>query len=346
MANGLNATATGYFSEANGACTATGAAEQGERRLRDRDRPGSASATGTFATATGEGSVRERRDRERFGQAASPTATPPPRSAKRSTANATGATAIGQGTTASGARAFAGGIAATASGVSAVALGDSAQATQAGAVAVGLNAAATGTNAIAIGTGAVATGSVAVGAAAFASNGGAAFGDGASATGSLSAALGPNAVASAPNSVAHRLGLDRERGEHRVGRRTRQRAAHHQCRRRHQPHRCGQREASSPGWPPGSTAGFQSQISSLNSRVDSLDDRTKKVGALSSALAGLHPNPRAKGNNHISAAVGAYRDQAAFAAGYFRHIGEILDAGQRRGVDHGQRMDGKHRPDV
>jgi adhesin YadB/C len=38
-------------------------------------------------------------------------------------------------------------------------------------------------------------------------------------------------------------------------------------------------------------------------------------------LAGLHPNPRAAGDNHLSAAVGGYRGQAAFAAGYFRHIG-------------------------
>jgi autotransporter adhesin len=55
---------------------------------------------------------------------------------------------------------------------------------------------------LAIGTGAVATGSVAVGAGASASNGGAAFGDGAVATGSLSAALGPNSQALAANSIA------------------------------------------------------------------------------------------------------------------------------------------------
>jgi autotransporter adhesin len=46
-----------------------------------------------------------------------------------------------------------------------------------------------------------------------------------------------------------------------------------------------------------------------------------RVGALGAALAGLHPNPRAKGDNHVSAAFGAYRGQPALAAGYFRHIG-------------------------
>jgi autotransporter adhesin len=67
---------------------------------------------------------------------------------------------------------------------------------------------------------------------------------------------------------------------------------------------------------------LQSQVSSLQSQVNGIDDRVKNIGALGAALAGLHPNPRAKGDNHIAGAVGAYRGQAAFAAGYFRHVGD------------------------
>jgi trimeric autotransporter adhesin len=72
---------------------------------------------------------------------------------------------------------------------------------------------------------------------------------------------------------------------------------------------------------PQSISTLQSQVSSLRSQLNIVDDRVKTVGARGAALAGLHPNPRAKGDNHVPVAVGAYRGQAAFAAGYFRHIG-------------------------
>lgn len=94
------------------------------------------------------------------------------------------------------------GPAANASGTDAIALGGNSQATQSGSIAVGLNASSTGLNSIAIGTGATATGSVAVGAGAIAANGGAAYGDGAVATAPLSTAVGPNASATAANAVA------------------------------------------------------------------------------------------------------------------------------------------------
>jgi autotransporter adhesin len=65
---------------------------------------------------------------------------------------------------------------------------------------------------------------------------------------------------------------------------------------------------------------INAQLAGINSHLNDLDDRVNRVGALGAALAGLHPNPRAKGDNHISAAVGAYRGQPAFAGGYFRNI--------------------------
>src|SRR5262249_43793090 len=62
-------------------------------------------------------------------------------------------------------------------------------------------------------------------------------------------------------------------------------------------------------------------ISAINARLNDLDSRINKVGALGAAIAGLHPNPRARGDNHISAAFGTYNGQSAFGAGYFRNIG-------------------------
>jgi hypothetical protein len=67
-------------------------------------------------------------------------------------------------------------------------------------------------------------------------------------------------------------------------------------------------------------AGINGQLGGINAHLNDLDDRVNRVGALGAALAGLHPNPRAKGDNHISAAFGAYRGQPAFAGGYFRNI--------------------------
>jgi hypothetical protein len=56
--------------------------------------------------------------------------------------------------------------------------------------------------------------------------------------------------------------------------------------------------------------------------VGQLTGEIANVGALSAALAGLHPNPRAKGDNHLSGAVGTYDGQVGFAAGYFRNVGD------------------------
>ncbi len=65
---------------------------------------------------------------------------------------------------------------------------------------------------------------------------------------------------------------------------------------------------------------INAQLAGINSHLNDLDGRVNRVGALGAALSGLHPNPRAKGDNHISAAFGAYRGQPAFAGGYFRNI--------------------------
>jgi autotransporter adhesin len=72
----------------------------------------------------------------------------------------------------------------------------------------------------------------------------------------------------------------------------------------------------------GLTSGVQSQLASLQSQVGDLDGRVRNVGALGAALAGLHPNPRSKGDNNIASAVGVYRGQPAVAVGYFRHLGD------------------------
>jgi hypothetical protein len=45
------------------------------------------------------------------------------------------------------------------------------------------------------------------------------------------------------------------------------------------------------------------------------------VGALGAALAGLHPNPRAAGDNSLSGAIGNYNGQFGAAVGYFRNVG-------------------------
>jgi len=58
--------------------------------------------------------------------------------------------------------------------------------------------------------------------------------------------------------------------------------------------------------------------------VGQLTGEIGNVGALGAALAGLHPNARAKGDNHLSAAIGTYNGQVGFAAGYFRNVGDNL----------------------
>lgn len=69
-----------------------------------------------------------------------------------------------------------------------------------------------------------------------------------------------------------------------------------------------------------------SQIGALSDRMDrrfdAFDSRLKGLGATSAALAGLHPNPSATGPNQLAVAIGGYRGETAFAAGYYRHLGD------------------------
>lgn len=60
----------------------------------------------------------------------------------------------------------------------------------------------------------------------------------------------------------------------------------------------------------------------FNARFDHLDDRIAQQGAVQAALSGLHPNPRAKGDNSLAVAVGGYRGEGALAIGYFRNVGD------------------------
>ncbi|HVY19814.1 MAG TPA: YadA-like family protein [Bauldia sp.] len=57
------------------------------------------------------------------------------------------------------------------------------------------------------------------------------------------------------------------------------------------------------------------------SPLTGLGSQIKTVGALSAALAGLHPNSRATGDNQLSGAVGMYNGQVGAAVGYYRNFG-------------------------
>jgi hypothetical protein len=72
----------------------------------------------------------------------------------------------------------------------------------------------------------------------------------------------------------------------------------------------------------GNLATTSFDVTGLQGQIDALSGDIKKVGALSAALAGLHPNARSTGDNHLSGAVGTYDGQFAFAAGYFRNFGD------------------------
>ena len=74
----------------------------------------------------------------------------------------------------------------------------------------------------------------------------------------------------------------------------------------------------------GNLATTSFDVTGLQSQIGSLGGEIRNVGALGAALAGLHPNARAKGDNHLSGAIGTYNGQVGFAAGYFRNVGDKL----------------------
>ena len=65
---------------------------------------------------------------------------------------------------------------------------------------------------------------------------------------------------------------------------------------------------------------LEAEIGGFQSQIDALGGEIKTVGALSAALAGLHPNPRAAGDNSLSGAIGNYNGQFGAAVGYFRNV--------------------------
>jgi trimeric autotransporter adhesin len=167
-------------------------------------------------------------------------------------------------------------------------------------------------NAIAIGTGAIATGSVAVGAAASSANGGAAFGDGASASGSLSAALGPNAVASAPNSVALGAGsIANAANTVSVG------APSSERRITNVAPGIAPSDAATVGQLTSLGAGFQSQVTSLQSQVNTLSaaiagvQTEERRGIAAAAAMGITMTPSAPGKTTVMVNTGFFQGETA-----------------------------------
>jgi hypothetical protein len=259
-------------------------------------------ATGFAATATGTNS-----NNTATGNGANASG-----SASFNTATGVGADATGNSSsnTASGFNANASGIGSTniaignqanarGTGSGNVAIGNLANASGAGTgnIAIGANANATGANATAIGNGAQ---------AAFANS--AAFGNGATATRSNQQVFGTAGNTYTMSGITSGASRAAQSGPTQIV----------------TSDATGNLATSTlAGLGIATTADIGSinaQLAGINSHLNDLDDRVNRVGALGAALAGLHPNPRAKGDNHISAAFGAYRGQPAFAGGYFRNI--------------------------
>jgi autotransporter adhesin len=199
------------------------------------------------------------------------------------------------------------GAPANASGANAIAIGGNAQATQSGSIAMGFNASSTGSNAIAIGTGATATGSVAVGAQASAANGGAAFGDGAVATGANSAALGANSSATAANSAAIGSGSTNT-----VANTVSFGSAGNERRLTNVAAGISTTDAVNVGQLNSVAAGIQSQIGSLASTIDHVDQRARRGIAAASAI-GAPSVALSPGQTAMSLGTAYYRDAGAIS---------------------------------
>lgn len=74
---------------------------------------------------------------------------------------------------------------------------------------------------------------------------------------------------------------------------------------------------------------IQTGLDRTNQRIDRLDDKVERGLATVTALTGLQPNPRAKGNTQIAIGTGIYHDNCAVAVGFFHFFKNniMLNAG-------------------
>ena len=206
------------------------------------------------------------------------------------TAYGAGSDATGQNSTAAGVLSSATGFSASAFGITSTASGNSSSAYGASSTASGNNSAAYGTNSTASGAAAVAIG---FNASATHANS-AAFGAGATTTRDNQQVFGTASSTYTMAGIASQASRDAQTG----------------------PIYLVTSDSD------GNLATTSFDVTGLQGQIDALSGDIKKVGALSAALAGLHPNARSTGDNHLSGAVGTYDGQFAFAAGYFRNFGD------------------------
>ncbi len=76
-------------------------------------------------------------------------------------------------------------------------------------------------------------------------------------------------------------------------------------------------------------ATFLGSLDQMGSRLNSLDDRLDRVGALATAFSALVPNARSRGNTQLSLGIGHYSSENAVAAGVFHYLSDtvLLTAG-------------------
>ena len=67
---------------------------------------------------------------------------------------------------------------------------------------------------------------------------------------------------------------------------------------------------------------YDTRLNRLDNRVNRLQDRMESGFATVSALAALHPNPRATGKTQIAIGGGLYRDNVAGAIGIFHNFND------------------------
>jgi hypothetical protein len=243
---------------------------------------GNNSTAGIQGTAYGSGSDATGQNSTAAGVLSSATGFDASAFGASSTASGIGSSAYGVNSTA-GDFAAAYGINSTASGSNSAAYGINSTASGASAIAIGISSTASGASAIAIGGNASATHANS-----------AAFGAGATTTRDNQQVFGTASSTYTMAGIASQASRDAQTG----------------------PIYLVTSDSD------GNLATTSFDVTGLQGQIDALSGDIKKVGALSAALAGLHPNARSTGDHHLSGAVGTYDGQFAFAAGYFRNFGD------------------------
>ena len=206
-------------------------------------------------------------------------------------------TALGLYSTASGYKSTAIGNESVASGASSTATGDFAQATGNRSTAYGANSIASGISSIAIGDTATATGDngIAIGTAATAANNGVALGEGSTAAAN-SVALGVGSTAAEGTISVGAVGSERQITNLAAG--------------------TADTDAVNVGQLNTGLANLSSDIDVLSYRVEDLDSRISKVGAMSAAISGLMALPYDPDTpTQFQIGAGSYGGEQAVAAG-------------------------------